>query len=136
MNPNECYTFTINDSYGDGLYPYGGYYNIKSQSGAVLLTGSHFSSTQSRTLKAQVLATNEVVKKETFGLYPNPANDVLNITKVSNKAKFEIHNAVGQLVKGGTIDNNQVRVADLVKGTYIITIKDNNISESIKFIKK
>lgn len=136
LNPNECYTFTINDSYGDGLYPYGGYYNIKSQSGNVLLSGSHFSSTQSRTLKAQVLATHEVVKKETFGLYPNPANDVLNITNVSNKAKFEIHNAVGQLVKGGTIDNNQVRVADLVKGTYIITIKDNTISESIKFIKK
>lgn len=122
--------------YGDGLYPYGGYYNIKSQSGNVLLSGSHFSSTQSRRLKAQVLATHEVVKKETFGLYPNPANDVLNITNVSNKAKFEIHNAVGQLVKGGTIDNNQVRVADLVKGTYIITIKDNTISESIKFIKK
>lgn len=135
LNPNECYTFTITDSYGDGMYPYGGYYNIKTQSGATLLTGSHFSSSQIRTLKAQVLATNEVTK-ETFGLYPNPASDVLNITKVSNKAKFEIYNAVGQLVKSGNIDNNQVRVAELVKGTYIITIKDNNISESIKFIKK
>jgi hypothetical protein len=135
LNPNECYTFTITDSYGDGIYPYGGYYNIKTQSGATLLTGSHFSNSQVRILKAQVLATNEVIR-ETFGLYPNPASDILNITKVSNKAKFEIYNAVGQLIKAGNIDNNQVRVAELIKGTYVITIKDNNISESIKFIKK
>ena len=136
LNPSECYTFTIQDSYGDGFYPYGGYYNIKSQSGATLLTGSHFSSIQVRALKSQVLATDETIKKETFGIYPNPTSDVLNITKVSSKAKFEIHNTVGQLVKGGTIDNNQVRVSDLVKGTYIITITDNNITENIKFIKK
>ncbi len=136
LSPNECYTFTINDSFGDGFSLYGGYYNIKSTSGATLVSSSSFTTTQSRLLKAQVLATNETVIKEAFGLYPNPASDVLNITKVSNKAKFEIYNAVGQLVKAGNIDNNQVRVAELVKGTYIITIKDNNISESIKFIKK
>ncbi|WPO82326.1 M43 family zinc metalloprotease [Chryseobacterium sp. JJR-5R] len=136
LNPNECYTFTIEDSFGDGFYPYGGYYNIKSQSGATLLTGSYFPTIQTRTLKSLVLATGEVKDKDTFAVYPNPASDVLNITKISNKAKFEIHNAVGQLVKAGNIDNNQVRVAELVKGTYIITIKDNKISESIKFIKK
>ncbi|KQT30887.1 hypothetical protein ASG22_19525 [Chryseobacterium sp. Leaf405] len=137
LNPNECYTFTINDTFGDGFYPYGGYYNMKSVSGTTLLTGSYFASTQVKTLKSQVLATNEVKNnKETFGLYPNPANDVLNITKVSDKAKFDIHNAVGQLVKSGTINNNHVRVADLVKGTYIITINDKNNIESIKFIKK
>jgi hypothetical protein len=136
LNPNECYTFTINDSFGDGFTLYGGYYNVKSTSGTTLVSGSSFTTTQSRLLKAQILATGETTVKETFGLYPNPANDVLNITKVSNKATFEIHNAVGQLVKVGSIDNNQVRVAELVKGTYIITIKDKNISESIKFIKK
>ncbi|ASW75787.1 T9SS C-terminal target domain-containing protein [Chryseobacterium piperi] len=135
LNPNECYTLTVNDEFGDGFYPYGGYYNVKSQSGTTLLSGSHFASTQSRSLKVQVLGTNEVVK-DNFGIYPNPVNDILNVTKVSNKANFEIHNAVGQLVKSGVITNNQIRVADLVKGTYIISIKDNAISESIKFIKK
>ncbi|WP_415329025.1 M43 family zinc metalloprotease [Chryseobacterium sp. MMS23-Vi53] len=135
LNPNECYTFTINDSYGDGFYFYGGSYSIKSTSGATLVSGSNFPTTQSRLIKAELLATTEV-KKETFGIYPNPASDIINITKVSNSAKYEIHNAVGQLVKGGAIENNQVRVADLVKGTYIITINDKNVSENIKFIKK
>ncbi|WP_053073338.1 M43 family zinc metalloprotease [Chryseobacterium sp. FH2] len=136
LNPNECYTFTINDTYGDGFYLYGGYYNIKSTSGVTLVSGSNFPATQSRLIKAQVLATNEATKKDAFGIYPNPATDVLNITKVSNKATFEIHNTVGQIVKKGTIDNNKVNVAELLRGNYIITIKDNNISENFKFIKK
>ncbi|WP_415329026.1 M43 family zinc metalloprotease [Chryseobacterium sp. MMS23-Vi53] len=135
---NDCYTFTINDTYGDGIYDEGGFYRIKNSSGAIVVTGEAYTYSQQKSFKvvnANVLATNEV-KKETFGIYPNPANDVLNITNVSNSAKFEIHNAVGQLVKGGAIGNNQVRVADLVKGTYVITITDNNKTENIKFIKK
>ncbi|WP_326985096.1 zinc-dependent metalloprotease family protein [Chryseobacterium sp. MYb264] len=82
------------------------------------------------------LATSEVVKKDNFGIYPNPVSDILNVTKVSNKATYEIHNTVGQIVKNGTINNNKVNVTQLLKGNYIITIKDNNISESFKFIKK
>lgn len=135
---DDCYTFTINDDFGDGIYAEGGSYRILNSTGAVVVSGNDYEYTQTRTFKVipkLILATNEV-KKETFAIYPNPANDVLNITKVSNNAKFEIHNAVGQLVKDGTINNNQVRVSDLVKGTYIITIKDTNISENIKFIKK
>ncbi|SIP97486.1 Por secretion system C-terminal sorting domain-containing protein [Chryseobacterium sp. RU37D] len=135
---NDCYTFTINDSNNNGIYNRGGSYRILDASGMVVVTGNNYTSSQQRTFKvipAQILATNEV-KKETISLYPNPASDVLNITKVSNKASFEIYNAVGQLVKAGTINNNQLRIADLVKGTYIITIKDKNTSESIKFIKK
>lgn len=84
-----------------------------------------------------VLSTNETsAVKNLVQVYPNPATEVLNITKVSDNAKFEIHNAVGQLVKSGLISNNQVRVAELVKGTYLITIKDKEITETVKFIKK
>lgn len=143
LSNNDCYVFEIEDSEGDGLsfsnlnpllVP--GYYELRTSSNQLISDGGLFGEIESRAFSLNsLLATNEV-KKEVFGLYPNPASEVLNITKVSNKAKFEIYNAVGQLVKAGNIDNNQVRVAELVKGTYIITIKDNNISESIKFIKK
>ncbi|WPO82327.1 M43 family zinc metalloprotease [Chryseobacterium sp. JJR-5R] len=136
---NDCYTFTIYDEFGDGIYEEGGSYRILNSTGAVVVSGNNYEDSQTRTFKvipALVLATGEVKDKDTFAVYPNPASDVLNITKVSNKAKFEIYNAVGQLVKGGTIENNQVRVAELVKGTYIITIKDGAVSQSVKFIKK
>lgn len=130
-----CYTFTINDTYGDGIYDEGGFYNLKNSAGAIVFQGTPYGTSQTRAVNITVLGTSEV-KTQTFGVYPNPATDVINITKVSEKAKYEIHNAVGQLVKSGDIKNSQVRVAEFVKGTYIITIKDSNLSESIKFIKK
>lgn len=136
LSTDDCYTFTINDSYGDGIALDGGYYNIKTTSGTVLLSGGSFTTSQRKVMKAQTLGTSEVDKKNNFGIYPNPVNDFLNVTKVSAKATFEIHNAVGQLVKQGTIDNNKVNVGELLRGNYIITVKDNNISENFKFIKK
>jgi hypothetical protein len=135
----DCYVFTINDSYGDGIALYG-YYNLKNSAGNIIFAegSTNFGSTQSKSFKVLVLGTKEesLVKQNSIQIYPNPASDVLNVTKVSAKAKFEIHNAVGQLVKSGDINNNQVRVSELVKGTYIITVKDGNLSENIKFIKK
>ncbi|WP_144281741.1 reprolysin-like metallopeptidase [Chryseobacterium echinoideorum] len=88
-------------------------------------------------ISAGALSTNEnTTKNAEISIFPNPATDVLNITKVSDKAKYEIYNAVGQLVKVGEIKGNQVRVNELVKGTYIIIIKDKEISGNFKFIKK
>jgi hypothetical protein len=130
-----CYTFTINDSYGDGIYDTGGYYNLKNSQGNIVFQGSQYTTSQTRAINVTVLSTGET-KLEQFALYPNPATDVLNVTKVSNKARYEIHNAVGQIVKSGEINDNQVRIVELIKGSYIITIKDKDISQSIKFIKK
>jgi hypothetical protein len=143
LSNNDCYVFEIEDAEGDGLsfsnpspvlVP--GYYELRTLSNQLICEGGLFGEIDSRAFSLTSLLATTEVKKDTFDLYPNPASDILNITKVSNKAKFEIYNAVGQLIKAGNIDNNQVRVAELIKGTYIITIKDNNISESIKFIKK
>ncbi|WP_312078773.1 M43 family zinc metalloprotease [Chryseobacterium sp.] len=135
----DCYTFTINDSYGDGIELYG-YYDVKDAAGNVLISeGSvDFGFSQSKIFKVFVLSTKEAngALKSGIRVYPNPAKDILNITKVSANAKFEIHNTVGQLVKSGTIDNERVNVSDLVKGVYLITIKDKNISEVVKFIKE
>ncbi|WP_374460792.1 T9SS type A sorting domain-containing protein [Chryseobacterium taeanense] len=143
LNNNDCYIFKINDSEGDGLsteYPplglVPGSYELRTSTNQLICTGGLFGDSESRAFSLSSLLSTTEVTKDKFAIYPNPANDVLNITKVSSKAKFEIYNAVGQLVKAGNIDNNQVRVSELIKGTYIITIKDNNISESIKFIKK
>lgn len=137
--PPDCYVFTINDSFGDGIENYG-YYDVKNSAGNVIISeGSvDFGFTQSKAFKVLVLGTKDAngVAENGIQIYPNPAYDVLNITKVSNKAKYKIHNAVGQIVKAGEVNNNQVRVAELIKGTYIITINEKNISESIKFIKK
>lgn len=137
--PNgDCYTFTVNDLYGDGFCcSYGnGYYTIKSMDGSVTIaSGGSFSTQDKASFKLNWLATSEV-KADGVNIYPNPATDVLNVTKVSDKAKFEVYNAVGQIVMSGNIRNNKVDVSKLVKGTYIITVSDKEISAKLKFIKK
>ena len=60
----------------------------------------------------------------------------MNVTNLSDNAKYEIHNAVGQLVKKGNVENEQIRVAEFVKGIYVITIIDKDLKETLKFIKK
>ncbi|MCJ7933469.1 MAG: M43 family zinc metalloprotease [Chryseobacterium sp.] len=134
--PLDCYVFTISDAYGDGLGD-GGYVDVSTSTGVVIYHGStNINSYATKAFTNQVLGTSETAKKDNFGIYPNPVSDVLNISKVSHKATFEIYNAVGQIVKKGTIDNNKVNVSELLRGNYVITISDNAISESFKFIKK
>ncbi|OCA75471.1 reprolysin-like metallopeptidase [Chryseobacterium arthrosphaerae] len=84
------------------------------------------------------LSTSETNSKNNgIQIYPNPATDVLNITKVSDKAAYKIYNAAGQLVNSGNINNGKVNVSALVKGGYIITIDDKGIEQiRSKFIKK
>lgn len=81
------------------------------------------------------LSTQEVGKDD-FRVYPNPVSDILNITKVSDKAVYQIHNTIGQIVDTGTVKDNKVNVSRLTVGNYIITIADKDFNGSVKFIKK
>ncbi|MDO3424111.1 M12 family metallo-peptidase [Chryseobacterium sp. APV1] len=87
---------------------------------------------------ATPLATNDVNNpKNNIQIYPNPASDILNITKVSDKATYKIYGATGQLVKQGNINNGQINVSELIKGGYVITVEEKGKeSFNSKFIKK
>jgi len=84
------------------------------------------------------LATNDVAgPKNDIQIYPNPVSDILNITKVSDKAAFKIYSAAGQLVRQGNINNGQINVSELIKGGYVITIEEiGKEAFTSKFIKK
>lgn len=81
-------------------------------------------------------STSEVSAKASGRIYPNPVAEILNVTKVSNKAEYQVVNAAGQLVLKGVISDNKVDVGALEKGNYIISVKDGATSFSEKFIKK
>jgi hypothetical protein len=85
-----------------------------------------------------VLATNDVANpKDGIQIYPNPVSDILNITKVSDKASYKIYSVAGQLVRQGTISNGQINVSELIKGGYVITVEEKGKeSFTSKFIKK
>jgi hypothetical protein len=81
------------------------------------------------------LATSEF-SENNIQIFPNPAVDVLNITKVSNNATFAIYNVAGQFISKGKVTNNKVNVSSLAKGVYFIEISEKGATSKMKFIKK
>ncbi|WP_288448134.1 M1 family aminopeptidase [uncultured Chryseobacterium sp.] len=71
-------------------------------------------------------------EKESFGLYPNPAKNEINLKGIKKATDFTIHAVDGKLVIRGTYQpGKSIGIAELVPGAYFITIDDKNI----KFIK-
>ena len=72
-------------------------------------------------------------------LYPNPANDYLNVSFQSNgNATISIFNATGQLVRqfnSTTTGNTTINVSDLQKGVYILQIETENSVVTGRFSK-
>lgn len=82
------------------------------------------------------LGVNDNVKASAVQVYPNPAIDLLNVTKVSDKASYTIYNMAGQAVSKGKVTNGKVQVSQLEKGVYMIAVDNNGQVNQVKFIKK
>lgn len=82
------------------------------------------------------LAVDNVEKSE-LSIYPNPVKDVLNISLKSNKEENAVvYNMEGRVVLEAKIGNGKssINVSKLPKGSYILSLKDSNVSS--KFLKK
>ena len=74
--------------------------------------------------------------KNTISLYPNPANDVLNISSYNSITKIEVFDMQGRNVASNNNASN-VNVAALGKGVYIVKVVQENGSVIAKqFIKE
>jgi 3'-phosphoadenosine 5'-phosphosulfate sulfotransferase (PAPS reductase)/FAD synthetase len=78
-----------------------------------------------------------------ISIFPNPANDILNITSSEQISEIEIVNALGQVVKRVEVnaDNAVCNVEDLTSGMYVVRIRTMNLSKGAvvsqrKFIKE
>ena len=72
----------------------------------------------------------------TISLYPNPTQEVLNISSSNSITKIEVYDLLGKKV-ASNINASNVNVADLGKGAYIVKVVQENGSVVAKqFIKK
>ena len=83
------------------------------------------------------LGTNEIQTSLAYSVYPNPVNDVLNISITENNTSITIFDIVGknvsemELVNG----NNTLNIENLNSGIYFYSIKRNvNVIESKKLV--
>ena len=71
---------------------------------------------------------------QTFGLYPNPATEILNV-KAYDAKEIEIVNLLGQTVI--TTNVQTINVASLTNGVYFVRVNYNNGTVSTqKFVKE
>lgn len=88
-------------------------------------------------ITANTLAVKESAdtKSSEISVYPNPADTFVEVKNLKGKADYKIYSAEGRLVQDGRIEG-KINVASLVKGMYVITIKDDKNTYKIKLIKK
>jgi hypothetical protein len=144
--PNDCYSFEIEDSYGDGMccaYGNGGY-EIWSNGALIAGTsGGQFAASDSRKLTINATSTNvEEVIENTFKLFPNPASTELNISFVNTieSAVVNVIDVQGRTIISQVINNadfHKVNVADLSNGIYMVVINADGktTTEKISVLK-
>ncbi|GAB3339767.1 hypothetical protein GCM10027429_26580 [Marivirga atlantica] len=145
-----CYTFTINDSYGDGICcSYGnGSYTLADGSG-VIATGGDFNSSATEDfcvsgtsdfgLFSENTPTSTELDKFGFTAFPNPASSSINIRlSGSTEANFIIVDITGKEMSRGTIANSEktISISHLPSGMYIIKATTGETSITQKIIKE
>lgn len=92
------------------------------------------------TWKLGFLSVNEEIKKKnTITIYPNPAGKFIKIQTKENDTKvlgYKIVDMVGRIVKDGTLkSSDQINIENLTSGNYIIQLKTEKEILVEKFIK-
>ncbi|WP_165490818.1 reprolysin-like metallopeptidase [Chryseobacterium gleum] len=89
-------------------------------------------------ITASTLAVRETAdtKSSEVSIYPNPADTFIEVKNFKGKGDYKIYSADGRLVQEGKTDGQRINVASLVKGIYVITIKDDKNTYNTKLIKK
>jgi hypothetical protein len=73
-----------------------------------------------------------------YTIYPNPANDVLNV-RVQNghSTKYQIMDASGRLVAKGNLNGQlSISIDQLESGMYTIAMEQNGAVTTSKFVKQ
>jgi lysyl endopeptidase len=140
---NDCYTFTINDSFGDGICcQYGpGTFRLEDVNNTVLFNGSgSFDDDTSHLFTAnEPLSLEDNLLEQNIRIYPNPFSTDFNVNINGSDLSYELINVVGQKIGNGTLHNgiNTISMENQATGLYFIKIDNNETDKSIlkKIIK-
>ena len=135
--PEQCYTFTIKDSYGDGICcSYGeGSYQLAAN-GKTLASGGSFEAEDQKEIclssGTYTDITSYTANNTDFRIWPLPVEDVLNVQSPEPIHSLELVTLRGQSVSRVTAQD-YMDISGFSKGTYLIII---NASDSRIIVKK
>lgn len=117
--PVDCYTFTINDSYGDG----GGRAILKNINGDnvwVILGNSYSSSATVNFSTDGTMGLNDLTA-QTLNIYPNPSNGIFNVS-LEKKSTVEVFDVTGKMIHKSSA-NAGTNTINLTGKTGVFVVK-------------
>jgi len=129
LAPEQCYTFTVYDEYGDGM-SYGGVTGniVLTWDGTVMgeIPGDNFSYEASFEFSIIGVGTNEIESNNEFNIYPNPSTGFFNIDGAEN-ATIAVYNTTGMLVaKYNNFNEKTIDLSKQANGIYFVRIISKN----------
>ncbi|WP_299278469.1 T9SS type A sorting domain-containing protein [uncultured Psychroserpens sp.] len=140
---NECYTFEIIDSYGDGICcaSGAGSYTLTTLEGSTIITGGAYGSGELTYMANNALSVDDYFDNNKVSVYPNPTTNVLNIELANTNNlpdAYTIYNVLGQVVTTKAIaqmDDLRIPTERFSEGVYYLKITKGTSSNTIPFIK-
>jgi hypothetical protein len=124
-----CYEFTIYDEYGDGLCcDWGtGSYSVISATGETLAEGATFTDLETSSVCTNTVEVNSI-SPEKLLIYPNPANDFIQIQSAQSVLEVMVFDATGRLVlsQANLGMKPTMNIEQLVGGVYELHVKTAN----------
>ncbi|MBA4153973.1 Omp28-related outer membrane protein [Flavobacterium sp.] len=137
---NDCYTFSIIDSYGDGMccsYGNGSYQVLANGVLIPGMTGGNFGSGESKKYGVNTNLSVSAFDANSIKFYPNPTNGMITIS-LPEMAKVSITDLSGKLISTSTLEagDSTLNLSDLSSGIYLINFIGDNFAKTDKIILK
>jgi hypothetical protein len=138
--PLDCYTFQINDSFGDGMNSGYGVGSYQVLSDGVLISGingSAFGASELKKFSVEGVTSADEFNLDSIKFYPNPTTGIVNIS-LPETAFVTITDLSGKVIINREFNAGQssINLGDLSKGLYIINFAGDNFRKSDKIILK
>jgi hypothetical protein len=143
LSANQCYIFTINDAFGDGICcEYGnGFYDLKTPGGGVIAQGGQFTSSETKRFGLQLLSTEDNSFNGNVYLYPNPTKNILNVHMDGHLGlpdQVTIYNTLGQTIFNKVLNNINdlsIDVSSYSNGVYLVKVQKEGQVKTLQFVK-
>ena len=96
---------------------------------------SCFSDTSTQNINVNINTVNDLYKDDEINIYPNPANDYIQIETHLEFNSIIITDVTGKIVKSLKY-TKQINISELTKGLYFIQLFNNKETTTHKFLKK
>jgi len=143
LSLNDCYTFKIYDSYGDGLdgFVADGSLSLANHNNINFYTLSipNFGSELAIVFKNNSAIGLVESENQELNIFPNPANDLLFINLPSSAKQISIVDIYGKLIysEPALLDSHELKISSLASGNYWLKVDLTNGRTALeRFIKQ